>query len=208
MQPASDAIIAILRGLTPDAALAVGEALITAGIRRIEVPLNSPEPLTSIGLLGAKFGDRAQIGAGTVLEPDAVDKVMTVGGQLIVTPNLDLPVVRRAKERGCVVLPGVFTASECFAALKEGVDGLKFFPATLLGPKGYQAVAAVLPPETKSYAVGGADADNFADWLKVGITGFGIGSALYKPGLDPAEVGRRATELVAAYNEAVASLRE
>jgi 2-dehydro-3-deoxyphosphogalactonate aldolase len=142
-----------------------------------------------------------------VLEPDAVDQVVAVGGQLIVTPSLDLDVVRRAKERGCVVLPGVLTTSECFSALKEGVNGLKLFPAKLLGPKGYQALAAVLPVKTKSYAVGGVDADNFTDWLKVGITGFGVGSALYKPGLNPAEIGRRATKLVAAYNQAVESIR-
>ena len=195
-------IIAILRGIRPDEVDAIGAALITAGIERIEVPLNSPEPLESIARLARAFGDRALIGAGTVLTSTDVAAVADAGGRLIVSPNLDAAVVREAKARGLQSFPGVFTASECFAALKAGADGLKVFPAFQMGPAGLKALRDVLPPSAEVYGVGGIDASDFAAWLAVGATGFGIGGALYKPGASAEDVAAKAAALVAAYDAA------
>ena len=195
-------LIAILRGLTPPEAQEIGAALIAAGITRIEVPLNSPDPLDSIATLAREFGTQAQIGAGTVLRAADVQAVHAVGGRLIVSPNFDAEVVTETKRLGLASYPGVMTPSECFAALKAGADGLKIFPASLIGPDGLKAIRAVLPLGTQVFAVGGAGPENFADWIAASADGFGIGSALYKPGLSAAEVGKRAARMVDAYDTA------
>ncbi len=195
-------LIAILRGVTPDEAVDICEACIDAGITQIEVPLNSPDPFSSIQQMANVFGHKALIGAGTVLSTDDVGRVAQAGGKLVVSPNCDQRVIAATKAAGMQSWPGVMTPTECFAALKAGADGLKIFPASLIGPSGITAIRAVLPPETQVFAVGGAGADNFGEWIAAGADGFGIGSALYKPGLTAAEVGTHAAALIAAYDAA------
>lgn len=191
-------LIAILRGITPPEAVAVAEALIGAGITKIEVPLNSPQPLDSIRAMAEAFGPRALIGAGTVLTPEQVGQVHAAGGRLIVSPNTDPEVIAETRRLGMESWPGAFTATECFIAIKAGATGLKLFPADQAGPSTVKALRAVLPRDMPLYAVGGADAGNFAQWLAAGADGFGIGSALYKPGDSAETVGTRAAALVAA----------
>ena len=193
-------IIAILRGIRPDEADATTEALIAVGITRIEVPLNSPDPFDSIARMLAVAGSRAIIGAGTVLTVEDVARLADIGAQMVVSPDCNPEVIRATKSAGMLSYPGVLTPTDCFAALRAGADGLKFFPAGLIGPGGLTAIRAVLPKGVNTYAVGGAGPQNFAEWRAAGVTGFGIGTAIYTPGLNIHEIGQRAREIVAAYD--------
>ena len=193
-------IIAILRGIAPDDAKAIGEVLIETGITTIEIPLNSPRPLESIALLAKAFGSVATIGAGTVLRVQDVREIASAGGRIIVSPSFDAEVVQETKSLNMASWPGVLSPTECFAALKAGADGLKIFPCSVLGPSGVKAIRAVLPPETSIYAVGGAGPANFADWIAAGVNGFGIGTALYQPGHSVAQVRQAAVDIVRAYD--------
>lgn len=196
-------LIAILRGLPPGDAVAITQALIDAGITQIEVPLNSPEPLVSIGSLAQAFGKDALIGAGTVLTVAEVNAVAQAGGQLIVSPNCDPQVISVTKQRGLQSWPGVFTPSEAFSALQAGADGLKLFPGSMAGPSGLAAMRAILPQGTKVFAVGGAGPENFGDWIAASADGFGLGSALYKPGYSVEDVSARAKDIVSAFQDAI-----
>jgi 2-dehydro-3-deoxyphosphogalactonate aldolase len=191
-------IAAILRGVTPDEIDAIGDALVEAGITIIEVPLNSPNPVESIKRLAARHGARALVGAGTVLEVADVARVSAAGGRLVVAPNFDADVVRATKAAGLVSLPGVMTPSEGFAALKAGADGLKLFPAEIIPPAVFTAWRAVLPADTLLLAVGGVGVNNLNIYAEAGASGYGIGSALYKPARPANEVGKLARALVAA----------
>ncbi|WP_050523216.1 2-dehydro-3-deoxy-6-phosphogalactonate aldolase [Pseudorhodobacter wandonensis] len=195
-------LVAILRGVTPQEALAVGQALVDAGINRIEVPMNSPEPLESIAALQAAFGGVAKIGAGTVLQVEQVAQVAATGAKLIVSPNCNPAVIRAAKAAGMESFPGVMTPTEAFAAIEAGADVLKLFPGELVGPVGLRAMKAVLPRDMPLYAVGGVTPENMADWLAAGATGFGIGSSIYKPGDSAQVVAGKAQALVAAWKAA------
>lgn len=197
-------IIAILRGVTPSEVVKIGEVMIAAGITRIEVPLNSPDPLESINRLALAFGAEAEIGAGTVLDPAQVLAVKQAGGRLIVSPDTNAAVIVETKRQGMASYPGAMTPSECFAALRAGADAIKLFPGGLIGPSGLAAVRAVLPSGTKVLAVGGVGPENFSNWAKAGVSGFGIGTALFRPGNTVAEVAEHAARIVAAYDKAMA----
>ncbi len=190
-------LVAILRGIKPAEALAVGQALLSTGWTLIEVPLNSPQPLESIAAMASAF-PQVLIGAGTVLSVDDVRNVHAAGGQLIVSPNFNPAVVREAVRLGLVCLPGVMTASEAFAALESGATGLKIFPAEMITPAVVKALRAVLPSGTVVMPVGGITTDNMRAYLAAGADGFGIGSALYKPGMPAAVVAEHAMDLIAS----------
>ena len=193
-------IIAILRGITTKEVVSVCEALADAGITLIEVPLNSPEALTSIALASSAVGKRATIGAGTVLTRKQVDAVVESGGKFIVSPDANKQVIERTVEHGLASYPGVFTPTEAFRAIRAGATGLKFFPAEVLGSKGIRAIKAVLPPDIPVFAVGGANPDNFAEFFAAGCAGFGLGTYLYQPGMPLEETAARARTAAEAYD--------
>ena len=195
-------LIAILRGVTPHEVAAIAEELILSGITKIEVPLNSPNAYDSIEILANRFPSEAVIGAGTVLAKNEVALVWNSGGKMIVSPNVNVDVIRETKKLNMRSYPGVFTATECFEAVQNGSDGLKLFPAFLMGVEGFKALRAVLPPSLSTYAVGGVDPNNFVDWQASGVTGFGIGSYLYKVGDNASAVREKADEIVSAYDDA------
>jgi len=192
-------LIAVLRGLKPVEALAIGQALFDAGFRLIEVPLNSPEPLTSIRLLSERFGAAALVGAGTVLSVQAARDVVAAGGRLIVMPHADTTIIRAGKELGAAVAPGIATPTEAFAALAAGADALKAFPAEMISPAAIKAMRAVLPNATRILPVGGIAPETMAAYHAAGAAGFGLGSALFKPGMRVEDVADRAAHFVAAW---------
>ncbi|SOC83335.1 2-dehydro-3-deoxyphosphogalactonate aldolase [Ensifer adhaerens] len=193
-------VVAILRGLKPEEAQDIVGALIDEGFEAIEIPLNSPEPFRSIEIAARLAPSSALIGAGTILSVGDVNQLHDAGGRLFVSPNVDVPVLTRAVDLGMVTLPGVFTATEALAAARAGATGLKFFPASVLGPEGINAIRAVLPADLMIAAVGGVSDKNFGEYAKVGIKAFGLGSSLYKPGMKVAEVQLRARATIAAYD--------
>lgn len=194
-------LIAILRGITPAEIEAACDSLIAAGITMIEVPLNSPQALTSIGRAAAAFGASAAIGAGTVLAVSEADAVSEAGGTFVVSPDTNVDVIERTRSRRMKSYPGVFSPSEAFTAIRAGATGLKFFPAEVLGPRGIKAMKAVLPPDVPLYAVGGTSPDNFRDYFAAGCAGFGLGTYIFRPGMTPADIAARAQAAVAAYDE-------
>ncbi|HEY1452554.1 MAG TPA: 2-dehydro-3-deoxy-6-phosphogalactonate aldolase [Roseiarcus sp.] len=195
-------LIAILRGVRPDEAESVAGAIVEAGFGGIEVPLNSPEPLASIARIALRFGERILVGAGTVLEPHEVDDVAEAGARLVVAPNADRAVIERAAKLGLIMLPGVATMTEAFAALKAGASGLKLFPGEAVPPEVVRAWRSVLPKATQLFPVGGVTPERIGPYRRAGADGFGIGSALYKPGASVDEVARAARVFVKAWNEA------
>ena len=191
-------LVAILRGLAPENALAVGQVLVDAGFRLIEVPLNSPRPLESIAILVQAFGARALVGAGTVLRMDDVARVRDVGGRLIVMPHGETAIIRAAKDQGLICVPGVATPTEGFAALGAGADGLKLFPAEAIPPAVVKAWRAVFSPEALLLPVGGITPERMADYLAAGANGFGLGSALFTPAMTAEQVREKASAFVVA----------
>lgn len=191
-------LVAILRGVSPEEVVPIGEALAAAGIAVLEVPLNSPRPIESIRLLSAHFGGRLLVGAGTVMSAAQVATVADAGGRLVVLPHASEAVVRAAKARGMVAVPGFFTPTEAFAMLAAGADGLKLFPAEAASPAVLKAMRAVLPAGTVVLPVGGIDAGNIPAWRAAGAAGFGIGSSIYKPGDTPEIVAAKAHALLSA----------
>jgi 2-dehydro-3-deoxyphosphogalactonate aldolase len=199
-------LVAILRGIRPDEAEAIVETLIDTGFELIEVPLNSPDPFVSIGRLSRRFGKDCWIGAGTVLSAADCARVAECGGRLMVSPNVDADVLAMAQARQMVTMPGVFSPTEAFLALRSGASALKFFPASVLGPSGIAAQLAVLPKETVVGAVGGVSDKNLAAYVAVGIRSFGLGSSLYRPGMAAAEVRDTALASVSAYDRVLAEV--
>lgn len=193
-------LIAILRGVKPAETEGVVGALLEAGFTAIEIPLNSPEPFRSIEIAVKMAPKGCLIGAGTVLTTDQVEQLDAVGGRLMVSPNVEPAVISLAAAKGMVTMPGVFTPTEALAAARAGATGLKFFPASVLGPSGINAIRAALPPDLEIAAVGGVSEENFADYAKIGIRSFGLGSSLYKPGMLAADVAGRARATIEAYD--------
>jgi 2-dehydro-3-deoxyphosphogalactonate aldolase len=191
-------LVAILRGVGPEDAVKIAQRLVDEGISIVEVPLNSPEPYKSIEAIAEAVGERALVGAGTVLTPNQVTRVKAAGGRLIVMPHSDPSVIRAGVAEGLPVVPGVMTPTEAFAALVNGASALKLFPGELIGPKIVKALMAVLPEGTKVIPTGGVDASNLADYWEAGVSGVGVGGALYKPGKSPERVEADARALVAA----------
>lgn len=197
-------LVAILRGITPDDAGAISDVLIEEGFEALEVPLNSPDPFASIRIMVERHSQHALIGGGTMLNVEHVEQVAAVGGRLMVSPNMRPTVIRHAAALGMVTMPGVVTPSEAFDALDAGASGLKFFPASLLGPAGISALMAVLPKGTVVGAVGGVGPDNMAEYAVAGVTTFGMGSSVYKPGDRAETLQGKARALIRAYDCAMA----
>lgn len=195
-------LVAILRGLRPDEAVEIARAIHAAGIEAIEVPLNSPDPFVSIEAIAKALPSYALVGAGTVLTPADVDRLASAGGRLLVSPNVDAEVMARAAVHGMVTMPGVFTPTEAFLALRCGASALKFFPASVLGASGIAAIRAVVPAGTPIGAVGGVSDRDFAGYRASGVTLFGLGSSLFKPGMGVDEVGTRAAAAASAWDAA------
>jgi 2-dehydro-3-deoxyphosphogalactonate aldolase len=193
-------LVAILRGLVPADAEAIGDALFAAGLRVMEVPLNSPDPFASIALLARRFGDRALVGCGTALNKTDVERTAEAGGQLIVSPHADEAVIARAVQLGMTVLPGFASATEAFRAIDAGARYLKLFPAATYGEGHLKALSAVLPREVKVLAVGGVGSEDLRRWKTAGAFGFGIGGELYKPGASTEATSERARALMAAWH--------
>ncbi|MFK7866916.1 MAG: 2-dehydro-3-deoxy-6-phosphogalactonate aldolase [Alphaproteobacteria bacterium] len=193
-------IIAILRGVTPDEVIGIAQILLDAGITKIEVPLNSPDPFTSISSLCTHFKGRGLFGGGTVLDEREVAALVDIGAQMIVSPNCDEAVIKAAKSAKMHSFPGVMTPSEAFRAIKAGADGLKIFPGEMVTPAGLKAMRAVLPANVQCFVVGGVNIANFAEWKAAGATGFGIGSALYKAGDSTESVRQKAVEIIKIYD--------
>jgi len=193
-------LVAILRGVRPDEVEPIGDALVAAGFTLIEVPMNSPDPLDSIGRLARRLDGRALVGAGTVLTPDQVRAVQQVGGRLIISPNSDLSVIAQSAQAGLVSMPGYFTPTEAFAAVQAGASALKLFPAEAATPAVLKAQRAVLPRDLPILVVGGINPDNMAPWVAAGANGFGLGSALYKPGATAAQVSEAAQAFLNGWN--------
>ncbi|KQN82861.1 2-dehydro-3-deoxy-6-phosphogalactonate aldolase [Sphingomonas sp. Leaf67] len=193
-------LVAILRGVQPHEVEAIGDALIDAGFALVEVPLNSPDPYESITRLSKKLDGYAAVGAGTVLSVEQVDRVEAAGGTLIISPNANPAVISAAAERGLVAMPGIATPTEAFAALEAGAAALKLFPAEAASPAAMKAMRAVLPRDVRMLPVGGIVPSVLVDWHKAGAAGYGLGSALYVPGMDAETVGERARAFVAAWN--------
>lgn len=196
-------LVAILRGLRPEEAVEAGRVVYEAGIHAIEVPLNSPDPFTSIASLVSTLPETTLVGAGTVLTPADVDNLAKAGGRLLVSPNIDAAVMGRAAYHGMVTMPGVFSPTEAFQAIRLGASALKFFPANVLGAAGIAAMRAVLPREVKVGAVGGVSEKDFPAYLAAGVSVFGLGSSLFKPGMRTDEVGERARAAVAGWDAAI-----
>ncbi len=195
-------LVAILRGVRPDEVEPIGDALVDAGFTLIEVPMNSPDPLVSIGRLARRLEGKALVGAGTVLTPDQVDAVQQAGGQLIISPNSNLSVIARSAEAGLISMPGYFTPTEAFAAVQAGASALKLFPAEAATPTVLKAQRAVLPKELPVLAVGGINPGNMGPWVAAGADGFGLGSALYKPGATAAQVREAAQAFIQGWKAA------
>ncbi len=196
-------LIAILRGLKPEETEGVVGALIETGFRAIEIPLNSPDPFRSIEIAAKMAPADCLIGAGTVLSTEDVDALDAAGGKLMVSPNADADVITAARVKGMVTMPGVLTPTEALVAAKAGATGLKFFPASIIGPSGIKAIRTILPKDLVIAAVGGVSDKNFADYTNAGILAFGLGTSLYKPGMTAAEVRERAIVTVSAYDAAI-----
>tara|TARA_B100001057_G_scaffold163507_1_gene164145 strand:- start:1107 stop:1724 length:618 start_codon:yes stop_codon:yes gene_type:complete len=194
-------LIAILRGLTRDRCVAVSEILIAEGYSKLEVPLNSPNPMETIAEMQNKFGTSVIIGAGTVTNVSEVIELSNLDCQMIVSPHTDTEVIKTTKNKGMLSFPGAFTPSECFSAINSEADGLKIFPAFKLGVKGFKSLKAVLPSNLKTYAVGGIDETHFSDWLNAGVTGFGIGSNLFHPSMTNNDIQFAARKFVLAYDD-------
>ena len=193
-------LVAIIRGVTPGEAEAIGAAVVEAGIRIIEVPLNSPEPLKSIEILAKSLGDRALVGAGTVLDPADVARIRDAGGRIIVSPSTYAPVIEATAAAGMVSSPGFYTPSEAFEALRAGAHSLKLFPAEAASPAVVKAMLAVIPRDIPLLVVGGVKPDGMRPWIEAGATGFGLGSGLFKPGNSAAETGANARAYVKGLN--------
>ena len=193
-------LIAILRGLTLERCAIVSEILIAEGFTKLEVPLNSPNPIKTISEMQNSFGNSVTIGAGTVTNVSEVNELSDLGCQMIVSPNTDTEVIKATKNKGMLSFPGAFTPSECFSAINAAADGIKIFPAFKLGIEGFKALKAVLPSKLKTYAVGGINENHFSDWLDAGVTGFGIGSNLFHPSMSEDEIQLAARKIILAYD--------